>query len=257
MLKDRAGEPICLVFSVSCHPSTITSFEISRDYPGAAMDLLEARLGVPVGLFLQGCGGDAKSSVLGRGETRWRPGAWDDVAAAGMMLAQEVGSVLDGGLEEVKPRVCTQTVEMQWPLQPSPAPATFEAICADPDTGELQRLWTERQLLLLQRGDPLPTHMPITLHGVQLGEGLRLIGIEGEAVAELGLLMLRSGGTGITVPLGYCNGAQAYLPTSRMLGEGGYEVESYWEYGYPAPLADGMEAILTRALEDLKARGVG
>jgi neutral ceramidase len=257
LLKNRAGEPICLLFSVSCHPSTITSFEISRDYPGVAVDLLEARLGAPVGLFLQGCGGDAKPSVIGQGETQWRAGTWDDVAAAGAMLAQEVGSVLEGGLQEVEPRLCAQTVEMEWPLQPVPDRAAFEAIRADPDTSELRRLWAERQLLLLAQGYPLSTHMPITHHGLQLGEGLRVVGLEGEAVAEVGLLMQSFYEGGVTVPLGYCNGAQAYLPTSQMLSEGGYEVESYWEYGYPAPLAEGMEAILMQALEQLRTRGVG
>jgi len=41
-----------------------------------------------------------------------------------------------------------------------------------------------------------------------------------------------------------------------MLDEGGYEAESYWEYGHPAPLAKGMEEILTRALQDLRGQGI-
>jgi hypothetical protein len=220
------------------------------------VDLLEARLGAPVALFLQGCGGDAKPRVIGEGETRWRPGTWDDVEAAGAMLAREVDGVLDGGLAEVKPRLRTRTIEMQWPLQPSPGREELEAIRADRYADELRQLWAESQLKVMERGDLLPSQMSITLHGLQLGEGLRLIGIEGEAVAELGLLMQSFHGAGITMPLGYCNGAQAYLPTSRMLDGGGYEVESYWEYGYPAPLAAGMEAILTQALQDLRAQGI-
>jgi hypothetical protein len=41
-----------------------------------------------------------------------------------------------------------------------------------------------------------------------------------------------------------------------MLDEGGMEPESYWEYGYPAPLAKGMEACADEALTKLRAAGI-
>jgi len=75
---------------------------------------------------------------------------------------------------------------------------------------------------------------------------VRLIAVEGELVAELGLLIRRFFGKGLTFVLGYSNGEGLYLPTSAMLEEGGYEVASYWEYGFPAPLAPGIEETLTR-----------
>ena len=100
----------------------------------------------------------------------------------------------------------------------------------------------------LNRGYALPTMVPVTAHGIKLGQGLRIIGIEGEAVAELGILMCDFYREGVTFPLGYTNGTQLYLPTSRMLDEGGYEVVSYYEYRQPAPLARGTEPILTTAL---------
>ena len=134
----------------------------------------------------------------------------------------------------------------------------YETLLKGPETDDLKRLWAERQLALLDRRGQLPTSALITAHGVQLGKGLRLIGLEGEAVAELGILIQQFYGDGITFPLGYTDGAQLYLPTSRMIEEeGGYEVVSYWEYGYPAPLAPGLEGILTETLGQLRARRVG
>jgi neutral ceramidase len=209
-----------------------------------------------VGLFLQGCGGDAKVSVLAEGE-RWRPGTWEDVTAAGTTVAEEVGRVLDTGLTEVEPHVCARTVETRWPLEPARDDAALAAIRDDASADEWRRQWAQNQLDARGRGEPVATEMPVTVQGVQLGQGLRLVGLEGEVVAELGLLMQSVYGGGITVPLGYCNGTQAYLPTSRMLEEGGYEAESAWEYGHPAALAKGTEEIVTRAGRDLQARGVG
>jgi len=108
----------------------------------------------------------------------------------------------------------------------------------------------------IERGEPLPTSVPILIQGVQLGKGLRIVGVEGEMVAGLGILIRDFYAEGITFPLGYSNGEGLYMPTSDMIDEGGYEVVSYWEYRYPAPLAKGFESILTQALEQLRASGV-
>jgi hypothetical protein len=146
---------------------------------------------------------------------------------------------------------------MEWPLQPVISRTEFEAIAADPKAGEWKQLWAKRQVEKLDRGQKMPSSVPITLHGIQLGKGLRMVGLEGEAVAGLGLVMLDFyKGQGITFPLGYTDGCQLYLPTSAMLDEGGYEAVSYHEYGQPASLAKGMEKIITDSLQQLRAQGV-
>ncbi len=262
LLKDLAGHPICLLYSVACHPSTISGWQISADYPGVASSLLDAYLGLPDGgsLFLQGCGGDTKACVIGDGRDEidvcWRSGSWEDVAAAGRIVADEVKALLAVGLQSVEPTLCAQTVEMEWPLMPVPSRAELAALAAPSASTSPRHFWARRQLELLDRGTPLRTTAAITLHGIQLGKGLRIIGLEGEAVADWGRLIERFYGGGTTFPLGYTDGAQLYLPSEHMLAEGGYEVRSYHEYGFPASLAPGMEKILKDALESLRARGV-
>ncbi|MBM3235512.1 hypothetical protein FJZ31_04370 [Candidatus Poribacteria bacterium] len=255
LLKDMDGKPVSLLFSVSCHPSTISGFDISAEYPGVAMDILDAYLGATGSLFLQGTGGDAKPCVIGKGEERWRAGTWEDVTHAGTMVAQEAIDIIETGLEPMEPEIRSAAVEMYWPLAPIPSRSWYEAVVANLGGSgmakELMQLWAERQIERLDRGENLPTSVPITCHGVQLARGLHLIGLEGEAVAELGLLILAFYRQGITFPLGYTNGGQLYLPTEAMLDEGGYEVVSYFEYGHPAPLAKGFEKILRQSLEQL------
>ncbi|GAG22040.1 unnamed protein product, partial [marine sediment metagenome] len=102
----------------------------------------------------------------------------------------------------------------------------------------------------------LPGSITLTAHGVRLGKGLRILGIEGEAVGDWGFIIEQFYGRGVTFPLGYTDGTGLYLPTSPMLPEGGYEVVSSWEYGLPAPLAKGMEDVVTKALTQLRERGV-
>ncbi len=255
LFKDLAGDPVCLLFSVSCHPSTIGGYEISADYPGVAMDQLDAYLGTVGSLFLQGTGGDAKACVIGKGE-RWRGGNWDDVTKAGAIVAREVIQALEAGLVQIEPDICAYSIDMDWPLAPSIGRSGYEAILADAKINKLMRLWAERQIVRLDRGEQLPASVSITAHGVQLGKGLRLIGIEGEAVAGLGLIIKDFYKQGITFPLGYTNGAQLYLPTESMLEEGGYEVESYHEYGQPARFTKGFESVLMQTLNQLRVCGI-
>ena len=265
LFKDMQDKPVCLLFAVSCHPSTIKgddrSYCISADYPGAAMAELDNYLGTTASLFLQGAGGDSKASVIGKGEDHWRSGTWDDVARAGKMIADEVIPVLESGLTPVEPDITTSSIEMEWPLAKPFSRAEYEDIIKNPRSHsesmpEVKPMWAKEKILLTDRGCTLPSSVTVTAHGIQLGKGLRLVGIEGELVAELGILIEKFYSDGVTYAMGYSDGAQLYLPTSAMLDEGGYEVESYWEYRQPAPLAKGIENILTYTLGQLRNRGI-
>jgi hypothetical protein len=139
---------------------------------------------------------------------------------------------------------------MAWPLQPAPTRTQLETELTGPQ--EIRRLWAGRQIERLDRGEVLASHTPVLLQAVQLADGVRLVALEGEPVAGIGKIIQRHVDSGVTFPLGYTNGQGLYLPTERMLAEGGYEVESAYEYGFPAPLAPGYEAILNATLNDAR-----
>ena len=261
LFKDPGGKPVCLLFSVSCHPSMMSGFEISAEFPGAAIRQIDKRLGATCSLFLQGVGGDAKPSVIGRGGVdRWQPGTWDLMEEAGATIADETIGAFDNGLRQIEPRIRSASVEMKWPLDPVPPRSHFETVIAETAPEDrpksVRYMWAAETLKRLDRGDVLPTSVTLSAHGIQLGKGLRIIGVEGEATAPWGKFIEDFYGDGVTVPLGYCNGTGLYLPTSDMLPEGGYEVVSFWEYGLPSRLAPGMEHEVRRALLELYDRGI-
>jgi hypothetical protein len=144
--------------------------------------------------------------------------------------------------------------EMAWPFQPLPGRDGLEAEAAGEDR-VLRSHWARQQLAWFKRqdGDARPAAAPVLAQAIELAEDVRLIAIEGELVGELGNVLIEQAGPGLTFPLGYSNGTGLYLPSSRMIAEGGYEVESYYEYGFPAPLAPGMEAILAQTVRTLAA----
>jgi hypothetical protein len=157
----------------------------------------------------------------------------------------------------VEPDLKSYALELSLPMEALPDRAAYEAVLAEPEADRTRRLWAEEKIALLARGYRIPSSVPITVQGIHLGRGLRMVGVEGELVAGLGNLILGLFPEGVTFALGYSNGAQAYLPTDAMLDEEGYEVASYYEYRLPARFARGMDGALREALRQLQARGIG
>lgn len=268
LFKTKDGTPVCLLFSVSCHASTIKGDEradfVSADFPGTAAAEIDRQMGTPCALFLQGAGGDAKASVIGKDLKEWRAGTWEDVAQAGTAIASEIRAAQAAGLKELTPALWAELVEMDLPLGPAPGRDELLRVLEktkphepdSPASDKAKGLWAEEQLSLIDRGFGLAASAPVLVQGIKLARGLRIVGVEGELTADLGNLIRDYYGGGITFALGYSNGARMYLPSSRMIDEGGYEVESYWEYRQPAPLLKGVEAHFTRALDALKTAGI-
>ena len=263
LFRDSLGKPVCLLFSVSAHPAIMTGFEISAEYPGAAMKIIDDYLGTGGSIFLQGVGGDAETSVMFDSDSeKWQernnPKVMD---RAGEMLAEEVIDALDKGLVQIEPDIQTAAIEMVWPFDDPPPRVKFETIVANTkpenqNKNNIKYMWAVRQLNILDKGDKLPSSVTLTAQGIKIGDGLRILGLEGEPVSEWGYFIENFYGDGVTFPIGYSNGMGLYLPVSKMLPEGGYEVESYWEYGFPSPLAGNMEEIVSDALLKLRSCGI-
>ena len=263
LLKNAAGDPIACLFSISAHPSIVGGTAISAEYPGAATNRVDVFLGRNCSMFLQGCGGDAKTSPAGEGQDAWISNDWDIVEKVGEILLQEVIDIVNNGLSEHQPALATALAETQWPLLEPVSRDEFARKASEglikgatPSEQGVDDLWAARQVELIDRGQALRSTASVLIQGIKLGEGLRMVAIEGEPVAEHGLNILDFYDNGVTFPLGYANGESMYLPVTRQLPEGGYEVEAYGEYGYPAQLAPGMEEIVRESMERFQEQGI-
>lgn len=253
-ITDDTDKTIALLFSVSCHPSTWYDTSFSADFPGVAQNLLNRHFNTEGALFLQGAGGDTKARTIGEHSTGWaRDRGFEAVERAGKSIAEAVMEYVPEHCRPVEPQIACVDEDMLWPLQTPPDRATFETLVARHRDGQTHQdhktlRWAAEMLRRLDRFGVLPSEAPVGLHGLQLGRGLRLVGLEGEAVAELGHVILNAYDRGVTFPLSYTNGARLYLPVSRMHAEGGYEIESFYEYHWPAQLMPGEENILAKHL---------
>lgn len=254
------GKPVCLLYCVSCHPSTTGGHVITADYPGAANRYLDQALGTTCAMFLQGCGGDTKASVIANGAPdasngpTWRSGNWDDIDRAGKIVADDVLAALKNA-PQIAPSVATAITETRLPLHNLFTRQQLSEFANKP-TRDWLSAWAQSQLAILDKGQSLATHAPIAVQAIRLSKDLRLIAIEGEPVANIGRHAERLFRNGITFPVGYSNGQGLYIPSESMLPEGGYEVESAHEYGFPGTLAPGFEETLFEPVAQFKKAGV-
>ncbi len=113
-------------------------------------------------------------------------------------------------------------------------------------TGPAQcsRLWTA--------SGHLPTDYPYPLEIWQFGQDLTLIALGGEVVVDYDLRLKRELGAEKLWVAAYCNDVFAYIPSLRVLMEGGYEGGGAMVYyGQPGPFAPTIEETIIGKVHDL------
>ncbi len=228
---------LAVIFSYACHATTLSGYEWSGDYPGFAMSALEQRYPGALALFAAGAGADQnplprRSVPLAR--------------QYGRELAAAVERVLEEPMTGLNPLL--NTVYEEVPLD----------LATPPDTSELKRVianregyqarWAEIQLSKQMRGERSRTQYPYPVQLWRLGDRL-IVALGGEVVVDYAVRLKRLFGQH-TVVLAYSNDVMAYIPSVRVLREGGYEgTVSQRVYGLPGPwTADIEEKIISAVL---------
>jgi neutral ceramidase len=84
--------------------------------------------------------------------------------------------------------------------------------------------------------------VPYPVQAVRFNQDLAFLALGGEVVVDYSLRAKREFAGENLVVAGYCNDVMCYIPSQRVLREGGYEpVESMIYYGMPGPFADTVE----------------
>ena len=94
----------------------------------------------------------------------------------------------------------------------------------------------KQYLKQLDAGGQIPTTYPYPVQVWRLGDDLDWILLGGEVVVDYALRIKRNLGPSRTWVSAYCNDVMAYIPSRRVLTEGGYEGGgAMLYYGLPSP----------------------
>jgi hypothetical protein len=86
-------------------------------------------------------------------------------------------------------------------------------------------------LAMLERGEKLPESYRCPFAVWQFGKDLTLVGLSGEVVVDYVPLLEKALGPTNLWLAAYCNDVYGYLPSARVIAEGGYETRGIYAGG--------------------------
>ena len=250
------GRPVAVVFSYACHCTTVMAthfFKYSADYAGVAAEELERSRPGTTALFVAGCGGDINPEPMGGIEF---------VRVHGQALADAVQRVLGRpqGLRPLRGPLGVSFGEIELPLDKAPAPELLEKLLDHKSPAQSRHA---RAMLKRMQEGRLPASVPYPILVWRFGSDLTLAALAGEVCVDYALRLKRELGPERTWVAGYANEVPCYIPSDRVLAEGGYEAGwgpelgravasgSIMIYGWPVPLAPGLEDRIVLAVRKL------
>lgn len=241
---DRKGKVKALLFSYACHPTTLDGYEWSGDYPGYAQIELEKAYKGAVAMFFQGASAD--QNPLPRRTVALAKQYGKELSAAVMRVLEE------DGMKEIQPTLKTAYREIDLPFSPTPSKADLEAVIAkDGDKTYFSR-WAHRLIERLDRGEKLETSYPYPVQAWKLGDQL-LFSLAGEVVVEYSINLKNKYGWDSFV-FAYSNDVMGYIPSVKILNEGGYEGDSSQKvYGLPSLWDPSIESLIHAACDQVVA----
>lgn len=232
------GRIRALVFGYACHATVLSSYQWSGDYPGFAQMALEERYPGAAALFWAGCGADL--NPLPRRQVEL-------ARHYGKMLAASVAEVVEGPMQELGGSIQAGFEETALPFARIPARKELEEQVAGEDRFEVNRA----RLLLerLDREGELAESYPYPVQAWRLGDGPLWLFLGGEVVVDYALRFKRDFGHRGVWATAYANDVMAYIPSERVLREGGYEGGGAMVfYGLPSPWQEGVEERIVHAV---------
>ena len=236
-------ETLAIMFGYACHNTTLSFQYLCGDYAGYAQQELQKAHPGAIALFMNGCSGDQNPYPRGKLE-----------------LAQFHGKTLATAVE-----AALQVLQKR-PLR-GPIRAAYTHVdlpfAPPPSREELQELeksknvWEAKhatlQLKILQEQGHLETSYPYPVQVLHLNSDFVLVALGGEVVVDYSLhIKKKLYHTSVVWVAGYSNDVMAYVPSLRVLKEGGYEAASATLFtAHPGPWSDQVENTITREVYKL------
>jgi hypothetical protein len=233
VVDDTRGHIRAIIFGYACHCTTLRgdNYLFHGDYAGVAQEWLEARYPEAFALFLTGTAGDANPYPRGTKAL---------AEEHGTTLAKAVDQKLMGPLTVVEGPIEMQIASV--PLRFSEPLSRSKLLQQAKSENRYERKHAERFLKMLDEGRSIPKTYPYPVQVWKFGHGFLLVALAGEVVVDYSIRLKKELSSTRLWVAAYSNDVFAYIPSQRVLREGGYEaVDSMIYYGQPGPFAADVE----------------
>lgn len=231
------SKPRAIYVSYACHCTTLSFNQINGDWAGYAAAMIERQVPGVVALVSIGAGSDQKplSGVVGD--------KIEVAEAQGVQIATEVCRLLDGKLVPVTGRPESVLNQIALPLKELP---TRDDLVAQTGKGRpTDRYNATTQLARLDRGDALLTEIDYPIQTWIFGDSLCMTFLAGEVCVDYSVRLKTELHRERFWLNTYSNDFCSYIPSERLVQEGGYGGGSEVPYfALPATLQPGLEELI-------------
>ena len=232
-IKTPEGKIRGVWVNYACHAVTLSHNKIGGDWPGYAQQAIEdAHPGI-IALISIGCGADSNpaSGVVGD--------MVDVASRQGNEMARVVDAVLSGALKPVTGSLVCKRQPVVLELEDLPAKEKWIELAKRPDAiGHHARVNLSR----LDKGESLRTKIDYPITTWTFGKSLAMVFLPGEVVVDYSQRLKREYDPSRQWVTAYANDAPCYIPSERILREGGYEGGGAMVYyDVPVPFRKGLE----------------
>lgn len=246
-IKGTNGMVRGILFGYACHGTSIQNgddwYHVSGDYMAYARQQLEVHQPGATAMYVTGMGADSNPSPRG---------SLLDARRHGLELAGAVIGVLDRPMRTVRGPFKLAYDEVELPFVSPPTREHLEKDALSQDVSV--RLRAESYLKLLASGQPLPTSVKLPVAILRFGSDLNFVLMGGEMVVDYGRCIKRLLAADHPWTIGYAYEVPCYIPSARLIKEGGYETDSSLiYYGYYGPFRGEIETRLIKQLEAMSA----
>ena len=233
-----------VLFGYACHCTTLSFYQYCGDYAGFAQEYIEQAHPGTTALFVAGCGGDQNPYPRGG------PNTLDYCMQHGRALANGVEAALAPQARPVAGpiRAALDTVILEFAEVPTKEKLQEQARSTD----KYVRRHAEVLLEEIEQNGAIRTTYPYLVQVVRFGNDLTMVALAGEVVVDYSLrLKSELPGQAVWVA-GYSNDVFGYVPSARVLREGGYEAGDAMRYtDLPGPFAPSVEELIVAKVHEL------
>lgn len=239
--RDADGKIRGILFGYACHNTVTDLQQFNGDYAGFAQIEIEKAFPGATALFAQGCGGDQNPLPRRKIELAEK---------YGKELGDAVAAVLNGTMTPVSGPIKARYKLVPLALTPAPTEAEVDKQLESDNKFVVRR--AKKMKRQYTEDGQLPTTVPQAVQVWKFGEDVQLTALSGEVTVDYSLLIKHHYPKEKQFVMGYTNGCPAYIPSLRVLKEGGYEGEgAMLYYGVHGPLEPTVEDTIMNTIHEL------
>jgi len=241
------GAVRAVLFGYACHGTSIRTgddwYVVTGEYMAYARQHIESVYPGAVAMYLTGMGADSDPAPRG---------SLLHARRHGLELGGAVVGVLDRPMRPVCGQFKLAYEEVELPLVEPPTREQLEKDAQNEDSNIRRR--AEVYLRLLDDGKPLPRSTRLPLAALRLGDDLTFVFMGGEVLVDFSRRLKRLLAADHPWTVGYAYEVPCYIPSARVIKEGGYEVESSLiYYGFYGPFRGEIEDLLVNRMREMVA----